>query len=164
MIAPCCCAVFWASFFLSGFGTRRGVSAITRHRQRAASAPRRTSSVEADPDGRADDGSSADTKPGASARDNILPDVEDLVGGSGGDTLAGNGLSNLLEGGDGRDLLVGRGGSDRLFGGAGNDKLAARDGEADRSLFCGESSGDSDFLVADRLDPTGRECERVDRP
>lgn len=46
---------------------------------------------------------------------------ENVVGGSGADTLIGNALNNVLTGGPGDDKLTGAAGSDRLFGGANND-------------------------------------------
>ncbi|MFO1000418.1 MAG: M10 family metallopeptidase C-terminal domain-containing protein, partial [Planctomycetaceae bacterium] len=46
---------------------------------------------------------------------------ENAVGGSGADTLTGNGLGNSLSGGLGDDMLNGGAGSDLLFGGANND-------------------------------------------
>jgi hypothetical protein len=38
----------------------------------------------------------------------MIRDVEDLTGGRGGDTLAGNEFSNNIEGGDGIDFVNGR--------------------------------------------------------
>lgn len=81
--------------------------------------------------------------------------IENGVGGSGDDTLAGNWLDNELTGNGGHDLLRGRGGGDtlaggrqgdRLFGGKGNDELTGGPGH-DR-LFGGEG--------ADSLDGGGR--------
>ena len=46
---------------------------------------------------------------------------ENLIGGSGADTLLGNGLNNTLSGGAGDDKLFGSGGNDVLLGGANND-------------------------------------------
>ena len=47
--------------------------------------------------------------------------IENIVGGSGADTLTGNSLGNSLKGGPGDDRLNGGGGSDLLFGGLNND-------------------------------------------
>ena len=44
--------------------------------------------------------------------------VENLIGGSGSDTLVGNALDNVLRGGAGTDYLYGQDGNDTLFGGA----------------------------------------------
>jgi len=49
--------------------------------------------------------------------------IEDAKGGSGNDTLLGNGGNNLLDGGNGNDALWGKAGNDTLLGGQGNDKL-----------------------------------------
>jgi Ca2+-binding RTX toxin-like protein len=46
---------------------------------------------------------------------------ENLIGGSGNDTLTGNGLANALTGSAGDDSLRGLSGSDSLVGGTGND-------------------------------------------
>jgi len=74
----------------------------------------RTDPVSVDLDGVADDGA-----PGEG--DNVLPDVEWLFGGSGGDVLVGNGGFNLLVGRGGDDTLAGAGGPDLLDGGSGAD-------------------------------------------
>jgi Ca2+-binding RTX toxin-like protein len=47
--------------------------------------------------------------------------IENILGGTGGDTLTGNSLSNTLSGGAGDDRLNGGAGNDFLFGGANND-------------------------------------------
>ena len=53
-----------------------------------------------------------------------LEGIENLIGGSGDDTLIGSGDGNLIEGGAGHDWIEGRGtGGDALFGGTGNDRL-----------------------------------------
>ena len=60
---------------------------------------------------------------------------ENSVGGSGADSLAGNGWNNTLKGGAGDDRLSGGAGSDSLFGGANNDTYlftTAAAGEADQ--------------------------------
>ena len=46
---------------------------------------------------------------------------ENLIGGTGADTLFGNGLDNTLSGNAGNDKLLGAGGNDLLYGGADND-------------------------------------------
>jgi Ca2+-binding RTX toxin-like protein len=47
--------------------------------------------------------------------------IENLTGGSDGDTLTGDGNDNVLNGGAGNDTLDGGAGDDTLDGGAGND-------------------------------------------
>ncbi|MBN8629830.1 MAG: hypothetical protein J0L76_03125 [Rhodobacterales bacterium] len=54
--------------------------------------------------------------------------IEGLLGGTGNDTLSGDGQANLLIGGAGSDLLDGRMGEDTLSGDAGNDVLSGGDG------------------------------------
>ena len=48
--------------------------------------------------------------------------IENATGGSGADTLFGNGLDNTLTGGAGDDRLIGAAGNDILLGGANNDR------------------------------------------
>ncbi len=49
--------------------------------------------------------------------------IEGLIGGSGRDTLTGDGVDNRLDGGIGNDTLAGSGGDDTLDGGANDDTL-----------------------------------------
>jgi Ca2+-binding RTX toxin-like protein len=49
--------------------------------------------------------------------------IENAVGGSGNDTLTGNGVNNWLQGGSGKDRLIGSDGNDTLRGGSGADVL-----------------------------------------
>jgi serralysin len=49
--------------------------------------------------------------------------IENALGGSSNDTIAGNNGANLLRGNAGTDKLTGRGGNDKLNGGSGNDTL-----------------------------------------
>jgi Ca2+-binding RTX toxin-like protein len=64
--------------------------------------------------------------------DNIIDDIEKIVGGSAGDSITGNNLANSLVGGAGNDNLTGLDGSDSLVGGIGNDTLS---GGADSDWF-----------------------------
>jgi hypothetical protein len=50
----------------------------------------------------------------------VMNSIENLTGGTGGDTLIGDGGANLLSGGAGNDALYGQGGDDTLIGGAAN--------------------------------------------
>jgi Ca2+-binding RTX toxin-like protein len=61
--------------------------------------------------------------------DNIEADVENVIGGSDGDTLVGNGAPNVLDGREGDDMLVGAGADDTLQGAGGNDTLMGGDGD-----------------------------------
>jgi Ca2+-binding RTX toxin-like protein len=71
-------------------------------------------------DGTANDGA-------AGEGDNVLPGAEKIVGGSGGDTLTGDGGPNTIVGGKGVDTLNGLGGADQLDGGPGKDVLNGGD-------------------------------------
>jgi Ca2+-binding RTX toxin-like protein len=102
--------------------------------------------------GNADDGL-------AGARDTIATDVENLRGGTAGDTLTGNGAANEIDGGagTGADTLKGGHGADDVIGGDGNDVLLTRDASADDAL-CG--GGANDRADVDGSDvPT--QCETV---
>lgn len=50
-------------------------------------------------------------------------DLENLLGGSGSDTLTGNDVQNQIEGNDGNDNIYGAGANDNLIGGLGNDNF-----------------------------------------
>ena len=50
-----------------------------------------------------------------------LVSIENLIGGSGNDTITGDASTNILNGGSGNDTLSGGGGDDQLIGGSGND-------------------------------------------
>jgi Ca2+-binding RTX toxin-like protein len=66
---------------------------------------------------------------------NTSSTFENLVGGSGDDTLAGNSLRNTLIGGHGNDQLNGGTGGGNIFGGNGNDTYffgPALPGDADQ--------------------------------
>lgn len=65
--------------------------------------------------------------------------LEDVRGGTGPDTLTGNGLANQLDGGPGDDALAGGGEDDRLLGGPGSDRLAGGPGD-DEYVFLGAAS------------------------
>ncbi|MFM9938976.1 MAG: M10 family metallopeptidase C-terminal domain-containing protein [Hyphomicrobiaceae bacterium] len=59
--------------------------------------------------------------------------VENVEGGSGGDTIVGNSVANVLNGNNGADNIDGGGGNDTLNGGAGADQL--RGGEGDDTII-----------------------------
>ncbi len=91
--------------------------------------------------------------------DNVLSDVEHLVGGSAGDLLAGDEGANTLDGGPGNDLLTGNGGADAINGGAGDDTIQAVDGATD-AITCGDGT---DTVTADPYDNVAADCENVTR-
>ncbi len=55
--------------------------------------------------------------------DNVMPDVEVVVGGSGDDSITGSPKRDILRGGPGDDTLVGNDGDDLLVGGDGADLI-----------------------------------------
>lgn len=108
----------------------------------------RTGRLTVDIDGVADDGNASDGPAGA--RDNVMTDIEKLIGGSGPDTLTGSAASNVLTGGLGSDTLLGL---------AGNDTLLANDGTADARIDC--DGGSNDTALVDGADPVAVRCETV---
>ena len=127
----------------------------------------RTTAVTVTIGGGADDGNADDGLPGS--RDNVQTDVENVIGGTGGDTIGGSTAANVLDGGDGGDTVTGGDGSDTVTGGAGSDSLDgqgdvdalhARDQEPDQ-IACG--SGSPDTVEADVIDSISVDCETVDR-
>jgi len=61
------------------------------------------------------------TATGGEATGDILNNIQNLIGGSGNDTLTGDGSINILQGGAGGDTLAGGLGNDTLDGGLGID-------------------------------------------
>ncbi|MEO7729484.1 MAG: calcium-binding protein [Kofleriaceae bacterium] len=80
------------------------------------------------------DGTTGSGEP--SEGDHIATDVENLIGGSGADSLTGNAADNQIEGGPGTavDSLDGGAGDDVLDGGGGNDLIDCGGGDADINL------------------------------
>jgi Ca2+-binding RTX toxin-like protein len=88
-------------------------------------------------DGAADDGIGC---PGSGCEgDNVMPDVDSVVGGNGNDVLVGNGGPNTLVGGEGNDVVRGGGGPDSMSGSGGNDSLT---GEAGPDQLMGGEGAD----------------------
>jgi Ca2+-binding RTX toxin-like protein len=89
-----------------------------------------------------------------SEADNVMPDVEDISGGPGNDTLTGDADANVLNGNGGDDVLDGGTGADSLNGGGGGDRAtyagrssavtADNDGVADDG-----ASGEADNISTD---------------
>ncbi len=75
---------------------------------------------------------SASLATGAATNGDRYVSIENLTGGAGGDTLTGDGLSNVLNGGGGTDTLNGGTGGDLLVGGAISDTINT--GDADDNL------------------------------
>ena len=118
-----------------GFGPDELVGGAGRDRADYAS---RSTGVAVDPDSQADDGNEDDGPAGA--RDRVAPDVEDISGGSGPDTLAGATHDNALLGGPGADALSGGAGTDTLDGGTGRDTMAGGP-DADTATYADRTTG-----------------------
>jgi Ca2+-binding RTX toxin-like protein len=96
-------------------------------------------------DGVADDGEGGEG-------DNVLPDVERVLGGSDADTLVGGPRADVLDGGPSDDLILGLAGADTLTGGVndgGSDTISGgqgpdvvRGGAGDDALDGGEGDDD----------------------
>lgn len=93
-------------------------------------------------------------------RDNVLPSVENLLGGAGDDLLIGSPRHNVLKGNagddtlrgfDGNDILVGGAGADLATGGAGHDNVFIND-DADPDVAFGGSGMDG--ILKDDADST----------
>jgi Ca2+-binding RTX toxin-like protein len=91
--------------------------------------------------------------------DTVITTVERIVGGSAGDTLAGNAEANVIRGGAGNDSIDGLAGTDELLGEAGDDSLESRDGTPDTD-DCGDGN---DVFAADAVD-TLIDCEPKPAP
>jgi Ca2+-binding RTX toxin-like protein len=101
-----------------------------------------------------------DDQPGdgeAGEGDDVRGDVEDVLGGSGPDTLTGNAADNVLAGGDGADRIDGGTGIDTYAAGDGDDVLVARDGNREQ-VDCG---GGADHATGDLIDDH-IECETIE--
>jgi Ca2+-binding RTX toxin-like protein len=120
----------------------------------------RTHDLQLTIDGKPDSG-----EPGE--HDTIDQSIENLIGGSGNDTLTGNALDNRLEGGPGDDTLYGMDGDDVLVGGSGNDTLYGGNGD-DTFLFLADSGEGNDVVYCgpggnDTLDFSARTVDvRID--
>ncbi len=70
--------------------------------------------------------------------------IEDARGGSGSDTLTGNGVANILKGEAGNDTLTGGGGNDVIIGGTGADRMTG--GTGNDTLYV-DNAGDKAIEV-----------------
>lgn len=92
------------------------------------------------------------TSGGAAAGDTYA-NIEGVIGGSGNDTLTGNGQANTLRGGGGNDRLTGGAGGDDLYGGSGFDfvmyldEVSGVDVDLLNNAASGAASGDRFFGV-----------------
>jgi Ca2+-binding RTX toxin-like protein len=100
----------------------------------------RQESVAVSLDRAANDGGAADLNPDSGLGDSVGTDVENIIGGSGSDTLAGSDAANVIEGGPGDDIIQGGGGDDPLLdGGDGNDFIQ---GQAGNDNLQGDAGND----------------------
>jgi len=72
----------------------------------------------------------------------LLLGIENITGSSRGDTLRGDGSSNVIDGGAGNDAIQGRGGNDRLSGGTGRDTVNGAGGN-DVLVAAADAAGDT---------------------
>src|SRR5262249_1809607 len=93
----------------------------------------------------------------AGEKDYVEADVENLIGGSGNDTLVGSavaknskrgGGNDIIKGGDGNDVLDGGDGTDKIYGEAGNDIIYAKDTKKDSV----DGGAGSDKVQKDAID------------
>jgi Ca2+-binding RTX toxin-like protein len=94
----------------------------------------------------------AGTASGHEIGHDVLIEVENVLGGSGNDTIAGDGAANRLDGGAGNDMVTGGAGDDTLLGGAGNDALT---GGAGADALTGGAGVDTFILAALADSPVG---------
>jgi RTX calcium-binding nonapeptide repeat (4 copies) len=129
------------------------------------------SAVRVSLDGAANDGGATDV-------DNVMPDVERIVGSGHADVLAGSAAANEIDardgddrvtGGDGDDKLYGNNGNDALDGGGGNDTLVGNNnddtivGGPGVDSFNGDGAGGGFFVVIgnDTIDAADGRAEPV---
>ena len=104
------------------------------------------------------DGVGGDGEPGEG--DNVQADIENLLGGTGGDTFTGSAAANTLDGGAGEDYSDGGAGADTLIGGDAGDVLRTRGSAEPDNVTCGPGP---DFVVAKTADTIAADCDRADR-
>lgn len=85
------------------------------------------------------------------AMDDTFSSIENLAGGTGNDTLEGNGGGNSIEGFLGNDLLRGLGGDDSLNGGNGIDTASYEGAAAGVNVQLGSGTATDVYLVNDML-------------
>ena len=94
----------------------------------------RTAALVISIDGQANDGE-------ADERDNVMPDIENMAGGSGNDHLIGSDLFNTIWANGGDDTIDGGWGNDTLWGGDGFDIADYSSRSSIQQLRIGEGSG-----------------------
>jgi Ca2+-binding RTX toxin-like protein len=94
--------------------------------------------------------SGASASSGGEAQGDTFSNVENIIGSSFGDVLAGSSVANTIFGGAGNDTLVGNGGEDLLEGGAGGDALNGEGGYTYAS-YTRATSGVTVFIAGPQL-------------
>jgi Ca2+-binding RTX toxin-like protein len=84
----------------------------------------------------------------AGENDNVRATVENVVGGSAGDTVTGSADANVIDGANGNDRITGGAGTDTLSGGAGDDTINGVDQVAFNDELDG-GAGAADTCIAD---------------
>src|SRR5207247_2151346 len=94
--------------------------------------------------------------------DNVDSSIENVKGGSGGDTISGaDAVANTLNGGGGDDTLNGLGGNDLLIGGAGTD--TENGGSEDDTFDEGSAANGGDTLNGGAGNDTADYSKRTNR-
>jgi Ca2+-binding RTX toxin-like protein len=75
------------------------------------------------------DGADIDGNGTSDEQDDVYDDVENLLGGTGNDSLTGNAGDNDIKGGAGADSIFGLAGNDNLAGDAGDDSISGGNGD-----------------------------------
>jgi Ca2+-binding RTX toxin-like protein len=90
--------------------------------------------------------------------DKVNIDVENVTGGTAGDTFTGSAVANVLTGGEGNDILTGGDGNDTLVGGDDDDTLSGGNGDDTFDEENADSGSDSMLGGAgvDWVDYSGR--------
>jgi Ca2+-binding RTX toxin-like protein len=88
---------------------------------------------------------------GEAGENDALNTIENVIGGTGNDTLTGDGNANALTGGDGDDILDGLLGSDIFDGGAGNDTVTYALRTAALGLSIDSTGNDGEPLENDNI-------------
>ncbi len=81
-----------------------------------------------------------------------LSSIENAIGGSGSDTITGNGGDNRLDGSGGSDTINAGGGNDIVIGGAGNDTM---NGESGNDVFVFSAGFGNDKILQFDANPDG---------